>query len=196
MTTTIAKPRKPAKLDRPRIVMEESAAVARALRAARKPERRLELASEIVAAAEREVAPLRPQRDAAALSLALYDGVRAVQDVIGVSRIYFYAMRFEALGLTEEERGAWLKTATREQVAERAQTVGVPHVEEAIDVASSTGEQIARAEERAAVARIIRDTAIVELWRAGWNRGPIAAIAHVAESRISQIVGAATPVAS
>jgi hypothetical protein len=198
MTTTATPPRKLPKLDRDRIARAARETVRQELKNCRTPETLLRRSTQIVQHAEEVIEQHRPTRDEAALSLALHEGRRAVNDVIGVHRSYFYGMRTKALRLTEEEKAAhWLEESapgvrrTKEEVQARAFEVGVPIIEDAASLAAHWGEQVALADEQATAAREIRDNAIRTCWDNGWSRGRIAAIAGVDESRISQIVGEA-----
>lgn len=179
------------KLDLARIEQDARRDVHDLTKFSRSPVSRLKTAAGIVNNAVDEMQPLRGPRDAAALSLSLHDGVRAVHDVIGVSRAYFHAMRCKALQLSEAERGTWLKNADRDRVAGRAVEMGVPRVEDAATIVVDLGRRVADLDARAAAARVVRDAAIREL--AGpphnWSRRQIAEVAGFDDSRVSQILG-------
>lgn len=138
----------------------------------------------------------RALRDELALSLALHDGVRAVQNALGVNRNRFYEMRCDALGLTGEDRKAkWLEPRDGEthdqrlaRIAARAADAGVKrypplNMKWLLEIATS----VATADTAAAMARDIRDQMVLELLERGWVRREIAAVIGRSVTRISRI---------
>jgi hypothetical protein len=151
-------------------------------------------AAPIVDKAADKASRLRGERDAVALSLALYDGPRdGLHLIVGVNRTRWYEMRHRRLSITETERRAkWLLSATAEQIAARAAAHGVDRVP--VQIAEGALPRLAletyRYEERAKAARALRDQAVHVLLDAGWKRTEIAPLIGKNESRISHIKSA------
>lgn len=180
------------RLDRKAIDAAERAAVDTDLAEVTDLADRLAVASRIVNDAAEVAAANRPRRDAYALSLWAYEGHRTLNAVIGVNRTRWHEMRCDALKLTAEERAAhWLRTATGEQIAERAEHVGLRHykAENANKALPSLAVQVAQAEAREDAARVYRDEAAATLAAPphSWSRPRIATVMGRDPSRVTHI---------
>lgn len=176
-------------LDRRAILDVETAAVDALLSVIDNPEDRLAAAARL--ADENQVAAdrWRPRRDAAALSVAIYDGHRAINRVVGVNRTRFYTMRASALGLTAAEQAAsWLVKASREQVIARARRHDVAHIPDAVTTLPRLAQRVAAAEARAAVARSVRDRLITDMMAAGHTEVQVAEIIGRTRARVWQVM--------
>lgn len=160
------------------------------------PEERLLASATLVKVCNRTIDRLRPERDALAVSLALYDGAKAMDKVIGVARTRFHALTSEALCITDAERAAgWRASATRKQIAARARRNRVYHHEpvRASQRVVRISHQVAVAEEAASLGREVRDRAANELMAEpyNWMRAEVAAMVGLNPSRLSHIAAEA-----
>ena len=188
-------------LDTARLESEEQAAVAASLAGlpfqVLTAEERLQIAATIVNEATTDLEAHRRVRDAMALSLRLYDGARAVNHTLGISRTAFVEKCNEALRLTDAEKqekwllGPALESAEvkRTRIAERASASKVRQVptEKAKRQLPRIAEKAYRAAARRDAAMPTRDAAIRELLELGWSREQVAEAAGVLPSRISQV---------
>ncbi|MEQ7008351.1 hypothetical protein ABN028_19440 [Actinopolymorpha sp. B17G11] len=117
-------------------------------------------------AALRAIEEYRPVRDAAALSLALNDGVRGVYGVAGFNRSYFVRMRQEALAAG----GAKVVRGAAKKLVEAA-------------------GKVAQAEARIDAVRPVRDVVANRLiGEFSWTRRAVADLMGVTEGAIAQRV--------
>jgi hypothetical protein len=151
------------RLDRPAIRAAATDAVKAELAAIPNRLDRLEAAAKIADTAQADADKVRPKRDAAALSLATHDGLRALNTVIGVNRTRWYEIR------TAHD------------------TSTVKHSPTAANRLPDLAQRVAVAEERARAARAIRDDIVADLVDEGWQRPQIAERIGRNPSRISHI---------
>lgn len=176
-------------LDRRNIREVETIAVDTILAAIPDREARLVRAGEIADEAQTIADRWRPQRDQAALSLALYDGHRGLNSVIGVTRTRFYDMRADALHLTKAEKKAkWLVKASRDQVVARARQHGVEHIPDAIKKLPRYANRVAAAKERDQAARAVRDRLVADLLRDGRTPSELGDLIGRNRSRVWQVI--------
>lgn len=113
-----------------------------------------------------EARRLARRRDKLGLSLAIHDGMRAVNTVMGVSRTGFFALRCAVDPAT------------------------VPHVKNAAAKLPEIAAAAAALEERYTLARAVRDSLVHDLLEAGHSRPEIAEAIGRNPSRISHIKAA------
>lgn len=164
MTKPKATPRLP-KLDRAALAAEEAARVRAEIDRISDPVDRLRCASRLADEADAAFAAVRPLRDAAALSLAAHDGVRGLNNALGMTRTAWFEIR--------KDREATGKAPRR--------------VARAAEKLPALAEDAARARARGEAARERRDALVGDLLDQGVTRSEVAALIGRNPSRISHI---------
>lgn len=118
------------------------------------------------------------------VSIALFDGGRAVYDGMGITRSFFTLLTNKALGVWPER-----KSATPDEVRARALARKVKYYRNAVNDLPSIAEEVESAKARIAAAMPIRDAMMIALKDQGLLRREIAEIAGCAPSRVSHIIG-------
>lgn len=156
--------------------------ISKALEGVNDPTARLEALSKLTQAAEDDFDKYRDPMFARAVSLTVYDGVRAVNNAIAVQRTEYSERIKAALGNWEDRPQHWNET-----VAERARAHNVPEHENAITELPPLAEKVVYARLLIKQARPIRNDLITALSEKGVTRVSIAGIIGKEPSRVSHI---------
>ncbi|NEA53546.1 hypothetical protein G3I60_05095 [Streptomyces sp. SID13666] len=146
------------------------------------PKERLRRAAEIVGQADVQIAAVVHERNACALSLAFYDGVRGIYQAMGTAKNGFDEMRRLALGL-DKKTG---KLPQGEAAATAAQAAEVRRIPDAGQQLPDLSEQVAVAEARRKAAVPFRQDACLVISEEpyGWTSAQIAELAGVTSNRV------------
>lgn len=154
---------------------------------------RLNRAVKIVAEVEGKLEPLRERRDALAVSLSVYDGVRAVNTMAGLGRTQMSKIKRAAIG--GEDLPLMPGTSqTIDKVAYRAlaERHGVPHYPDAASELPAVAAQVVTLTATQEAAREVRDEIAL-----GWiskgvkTKTEVAKIMGVDRSRIAHLLSGA-----
>lgn len=117
-------------------------------------------AAEIVQQADIEIAAHVPDRNAAALSLWFYDGVRGLTNVLGVLPNAWRELCGEALYGDRKQTVPHMEPAERRAAAEAA---GIPHISDAATKLPGLSEAVSEATARRKAAKPYRQQAALDL---------------------------------
>ena len=149
--------------------------------------------SRLTAQVDRRAKQLTQQAAAAALSSEFYDGSRGnLAPLLGIGRWAWSDRRRRALGLEDEPW--WQRTATQEQVAERARQMNVPHLPQEEARLPELALAAAQAQEEKAALLEVRNEMIRRMYTAtftnpqGRTQPQLAKLAGISDRHVWQIV--------
>jgi hypothetical protein len=156
-------------------------------------EEQLAEVSRLTAQVDARAKKLIQQAAAAALSSEFYDGSRGnLAPLLGIGRWAWSDRRRRALGL--EDQPWWQRTATQEQIAERARQMNVPHLPQEEARLAELALAAAQAQEEKAALLEVRNEMIRRMYTAsftnpqGRTQPQLAKLAGISDRHIWQIV--------
>jgi len=152
---------------------------------------RLERVGQVATEAGERAKSARQAAYAAALSASFYLGTSGLHKVLASNDQSWLQMRRRAL---KSQSSPFLRTATPEQVADRARELGIPAVPDALEELPQLAQAHVEAEEWALAVREVRDELVRTLYSAsvlnphGITQPMLARAAGISEPRVWQLL--------